>query len=152
MWQKLEEQNPEFFKAYHQRLKVKEQISLYNFLVSEQYRVMERRKNGSVALRQVPLSQPTGTTGAPTVGDLAVAALLRLCCCQCPLLTLMNRAGGSGDDGSHDGHGHFVDQRCVACGVHSVWCARRIVGVCVLTLRSREQVLECRRHRRDRPI
>ena len=35
VWQKLEEQNPEFFKAYHTRLRVKDQIILFNHLLDQ---------------------------------------------------------------------------------------------------------------------
>eukprot|EP01080_Neovahlkampfia_damariscottae_P005492 gene5492-9309_t len=35
VWNKLEEQNPDFFKAYGIRLKVREQITEFNFLVSQ---------------------------------------------------------------------------------------------------------------------
>lgn len=40
VWQKLEEENREFFKAYHLRLKVKEQITLFNQLLERQVELM----------------------------------------------------------------------------------------------------------------
>lgn len=45
VWQKLEEQNPEFFKAYNIRLKVKEQITNFNFLISQQAHLMQKKMN-----------------------------------------------------------------------------------------------------------
>ena len=40
MWQKLEEQNPEFFKAYYTRLKVKDQMELFNTLLEYQAQLL----------------------------------------------------------------------------------------------------------------
>lgn len=42
MWLKLEEQNPDFFKAYHVRLRIKEQITAFNYLVSQQAQLMQK--------------------------------------------------------------------------------------------------------------
>ena len=39
VWQKLEEQNPDFFKAYVTRLKLKDQINLFNHLLEQQIQV-----------------------------------------------------------------------------------------------------------------
>lgn len=39
--QKLEEENAEFFKAYYIRLKLKNQIVLYNHLLEQQYHLMK---------------------------------------------------------------------------------------------------------------
>lgn len=38
VWQKLEEQNPNFFKLYYVRLKLKEQIVMFNYLLEQQVR------------------------------------------------------------------------------------------------------------------
>jgi uncharacterized protein (TIGR01589 family) len=38
VWQKLEEQNSEFFKLYYIRLKLKEQIVMFNYLLEQQVR------------------------------------------------------------------------------------------------------------------
>ena len=35
MWEKLQDQNPDFFRAYCTRLRVKEQIREFNTLVSQ---------------------------------------------------------------------------------------------------------------------
>lgn len=40
--QKLEEQNPDFFRAYYTRLKLKDQIVLFNHLLLQQVNVMQR--------------------------------------------------------------------------------------------------------------
>ena len=42
VWQKLEEQNQEFFRAYYTRLKLKDQIVLFNHLLDEQVKMFER--------------------------------------------------------------------------------------------------------------
>jgi hypothetical protein len=42
VWQKLEEQNPEFFKAYYTRLKLKKQILLFNHLLEQQVQLMQK--------------------------------------------------------------------------------------------------------------
>lgn len=42
VWQKLEEQNQEFFKAYYTRLKLKDQIILFNHLLEEQVKMFHR--------------------------------------------------------------------------------------------------------------
>lgn len=42
VWQKLEEENREFFKAYHVRLMVKNQIVLFNKLLQQQADLMQK--------------------------------------------------------------------------------------------------------------
>jgi len=42
VWQRLEEQNPEFFRAYHIRLRIKEQITAFNFLASQQFQALQK--------------------------------------------------------------------------------------------------------------
>lgn len=42
VWQKLEEQNQEFFKGYHLRLMVKEQIMEFNKLLDRQAALMHQ--------------------------------------------------------------------------------------------------------------
>lgn len=41
VWQKLEEENSEFFRAYYIRLKLKKQINLFNHLLEHQYNLMK---------------------------------------------------------------------------------------------------------------
>lgn len=41
VWQKLEEENAEFFRAYYIRLKLKKQIILFNHLLEHQYHLMK---------------------------------------------------------------------------------------------------------------
>ncbi|KAI4355220.1 hypothetical protein L6164_004011 [Bauhinia variegata] len=41
VWQKLEEENPDFFRAYYIRLKLKKQILLFNHLLEHQYHMMK---------------------------------------------------------------------------------------------------------------
>ena len=42
VWQKLEEQNPEFFQAYYTRLKLKDQIVLFNHLLEQQVAMFQK--------------------------------------------------------------------------------------------------------------
>lgn len=42
VWQKLEEENREFFKAYYVRLMLKNQIMVFNRLLEDQYRLMSK--------------------------------------------------------------------------------------------------------------
>lgn len=42
VWQRLEEQNPEFFRGYHVRLRVKEQITAFNYLATQQYQALQK--------------------------------------------------------------------------------------------------------------
>ncbi|KAL5202479.1 hypothetical protein ABZP36_013431 [Zizania latifolia] len=51
VWQKLEEENSEFFRAYYIRLKLKKQINLFNQLLEHQYHLMK------FPVQQVPLAQ-----------------------------------------------------------------------------------------------
>jgi len=43
VWSKLESLNPEFFRSYNIRLKIKEQIAVFNFLVQQQQQLMQQR-------------------------------------------------------------------------------------------------------------
>ncbi|XP_047329838.1 uncharacterized protein LOC124933476 isoform X2 [Impatiens glandulifera] len=47
VWQKLEEENPEFFKAYHLRLLVKDQIVQFNMLLEKQAELMRQLSIGT---------------------------------------------------------------------------------------------------------
>ena len=66
VWQKLEEQNPQFFKAYQLRLQIKDQISQFNHLVSEQANAM--RYYHSLEQQQQAAAQPNqySQIGTPT--------------------------------------------------------------------------------------
>lgn len=46
VWQKLEEQNPDFFKAYYTRLKVKDQIELFNTMLEYHAQVLQKTRAG----------------------------------------------------------------------------------------------------------
>ena len=56
VWQKLEEQNPEFFKAYYTRLKLKKQIVLFNHLLEQQVQLMHK-------MRLIPPAAPPMQNG-----------------------------------------------------------------------------------------
>lgn len=49
VWQKLEEENREFFKAYHVRLMVKNQIMIFNKLLEQQVELMRKMPHAGVA-------------------------------------------------------------------------------------------------------
>ncbi|KAJ7514444.1 hypothetical protein O6H91_23G044400 [Diphasiastrum complanatum] len=51
VWQKLEEQNPDFFKAYYTRLKLKKHITMFNHLLEQQVQLMEK-------MRMLPTKTP----------------------------------------------------------------------------------------------
>ena len=44
VWQKLEEQNPEFFNAYKTRLKIQEQVQVFNQLLEQQMHIYQKYK------------------------------------------------------------------------------------------------------------
>jgi Plant protein 1589 of unknown function (A_thal_3526) len=46
VWQKLEEQNPDFFRAYYTRLKLKDQIVLFNHLLEQQVAMVQKMQRG----------------------------------------------------------------------------------------------------------
>lgn len=60
VWQKLEEQNPDFFRAYFTRLKLKDQINLFNHLLEQQVNVVQRMQRGWM--------QPPGMMVQPRAG------------------------------------------------------------------------------------
>ena len=45
VWQKLEEQNPEFYRAYHARLRLKDQIMVFNELIEWHYHALRAEPN-----------------------------------------------------------------------------------------------------------
>ncbi|CAA0829841.1 Plant protein 1589 of unknown function [Striga hermonthica] len=57
VWQKLEAENPEFFRAYHMRLVVKDQIIQFNQLLERQFELMHRVSQTGVA----SISMPNGS-------------------------------------------------------------------------------------------
>ncbi|KAK3218999.1 hypothetical protein Dsin_012969 [Dipteronia sinensis] len=64
IWQKLEEENADFFKAYYIRLKLKRQITMFNKLLEQQYLLME-----SHGPQKVPLaSMQNGSHQMPATG------------------------------------------------------------------------------------
>jgi uncharacterized protein (TIGR01589 family) len=42
VWQKLEEANPDFFLSYDVRLKLKDQVVAFNYLVEQQTRLLQK--------------------------------------------------------------------------------------------------------------
>ncbi|XP_019261342.1 PREDICTED: uncharacterized protein LOC109239252 isoform X2 [Nicotiana attenuata] len=68
VWQKLEEENPEFFRAYHLRLMLKDQIERFNVLLERQVDAMQMYPTGSIPMsngsqiRQIPQNTTCQTT------------------------------------------------------------------------------------------
>ncbi|KAL9648975.1 hypothetical protein ABK040_008355 [Willaertia magna] len=82
MWSKLEQQNPDFFKAYNIRLQIKDQITTFNQLVNDQAKLMQQQgvlvhntvssntnisPNNSVS--SVILNNNTPSTTSSTIGN-----------------------------------------------------------------------------------
>ncbi|CAN6335970.1 unnamed protein product [Urochloa humidicola] len=68
VWQKLEEENSEFFRAYYIRLKLKKQINLFNHLLEHQYNLMKYP-----VPQQVPFAPtPNGIHPMPAVNNMPV--------------------------------------------------------------------------------
>ncbi|MED6126515.1 hypothetical protein PIB30_079268 [Stylosanthes scabra] len=53
VWQKLEEENADFFRAYYIRLKLKKQILLFNHLLEHQYHLMKSSSPAKVPLAPI---------------------------------------------------------------------------------------------------
>ncbi|KAG1368735.1 hypothetical protein COCNU_14G012030 [Cocos nucifera] len=60
VWQKLEEENREFFKAYHVRLMLKNQIMVFNNLLEKQVELMHKVCSSGVA--PIPLSNGSNSS------------------------------------------------------------------------------------------
>lgn len=72
VWQKLEEQNPDFFMAYHVRVKLKEQVVLFNHLLEQQMQMIQKLQNSHMggSWQQKPgmgqpMSHPHMSNGFP---------------------------------------------------------------------------------------
>ena len=55
VWSKLEEQNPDFFLAYDVRVRLKDQIVAFNYLVEQQTRLLQK----------LTLALPSDQQGSP---------------------------------------------------------------------------------------
>lgn len=64
VWKKMEETNPEFFKAYHAQLRVKEQVTAFNMLVNQQ--IKEMAKLGMFHNGLIPQQDVSCLNGAPS--------------------------------------------------------------------------------------
>ncbi|XP_044956148.1 uncharacterized protein LOC123407144 isoform X3 [Hordeum vulgare subsp. vulgare] len=60
VWQKLEEENREFFKAYYVRLMLKNQITAFNKLLQDQFQLMN--KDYSSGIPSMPLTNGSNST------------------------------------------------------------------------------------------
>ncbi len=60
VWQKLEEQNPDFFKSYYVRLRLKEHIHLFNQLLEQQINALQRLRGGHTGFAIPPGVQYPG--------------------------------------------------------------------------------------------
>mmetsp|Transcript_25934 Transcript_25934/g.34022 ORF Transcript_25934/g.34022 Transcript_25934/m.34022 type:complete len:153 (+) Transcript_25934:213-671(+) len=64
VWQKLEEQNPDFFYAYNIRLRVKDQIVAFNYLVDQHIALLQ-----NVLTPSMPQLTPLDEATTPGVTD-----------------------------------------------------------------------------------
>ena len=62
MWQKLEEENREFFKAYYVRLMLMNQIVAFNKLLEKQYQIMSKDHPSGVS--SMPHAAPNGSNSS----------------------------------------------------------------------------------------
>ncbi|MQM18678.1 hypothetical protein Taro_051674 [Colocasia esculenta] len=79
VWQKLEEENAEFFRAYYIRLKLKKQILLFNNLLEHQYHLMKYPVPPKVAMAPMqngvhPIPANNLPMGYPILQQPALAA------------------------------------------------------------------------------
>lgn len=78
IWSKLEEQNPDFFKCYYTRLKLKAQIVMFNHLLEQQVQVIQKMQrgwqgnHGSSTASGIPLFCQTGGSGARMASNTGV--------------------------------------------------------------------------------
>lgn len=89
VWQKLEEQNPEFFKAYHTRLRVKDQIILFNHLLEQQGQLMQKLGWGWGGSRSSQMRMGPGPMGGGMMGGMQ----------QSGMYNQMGPEGGGGGGG-----------------------------------------------------
>ncbi|CAL9063464.1 unnamed protein product [Musa banksii] len=68
VWQKLEEENREFFKAYHIRLILKNQILLFNKLLEKQVELMQKECPPGVAILPIPNASHSPFSGTYKCG------------------------------------------------------------------------------------
>ncbi|KAJ0408041.1 hypothetical protein ATCC90586_003676 [Pythium insidiosum] len=69
VWQKLEEQNPSFFKAYGLQLQLKEQLVAFNYLVAQQKEMMAKQQGVSAAmLSPFPSSSSSAAAASSAAG------------------------------------------------------------------------------------
>mmetsp|Transcript_34970 Transcript_34970/g.77776 ORF Transcript_34970/g.77776 Transcript_34970/m.77776 type:complete len:540 (+) Transcript_34970:311-1930(+) len=65
VWQKLEEQNPDFFKAYYLRLKLKDQIVMFNYLLEQQVNMVQKLHMSWLQALPSLMACPPPPPGAP---------------------------------------------------------------------------------------
>ncbi|CAM8974516.1 unnamed protein product [Rhodiola kirilowii] len=79
VWQKLEEENADFFRAYYIRLKLKKQILLFNHLLEQQYHLMKYPVPPKVPLAPIqngihPMPVPSMPMGYPVMQQPPMSA------------------------------------------------------------------------------
>ena len=70
VWQKLEEQNKEFFQAYALRLQLRDQIALFNHLLEQQAQALQKGPGGAWARGRQPGPNAMGMHGSGLPGGL----------------------------------------------------------------------------------
>jgi hypothetical protein len=64
VWQQLVEHNREFFKAYDLRLRLKNQITVFNKLLEDQLQIMNKEFSSGIPSMSPP-DPPNGTSSNP---------------------------------------------------------------------------------------
>ena len=71
VWQKLEEQNPDFFFSYDVKLRLKDQIVAFNYLVEQQYRLLQKLTLAVPGQQAAARPRPRRTAAAPKTAACA---------------------------------------------------------------------------------
>ncbi|KAJ7525660.1 hypothetical protein O6H91_17G060800 [Diphasiastrum complanatum] len=118
VWQKLEEQNPDFFRAYYTRLKLKKQIMLFNELLEQQADLMQKMR----ILPKSPLhalandmhlsSMHQLSMGYPAQQQTSLTAAGHPVVPAPPTSSALLAGGASMQDGCHRTHGS-PDSNCL---------------------------------------
>ncbi|PPD80824.1 hypothetical protein GOBAR_DD22247 [Gossypium barbadense] len=74
VWQKLEEENADFFRAYYIRLKLKKQILLFNHLLERQYYCLQSAVNNLPMGYPVLQQPPIPAAGQPHLDSMGISS------------------------------------------------------------------------------
>ena len=72
VWQKLEQENQEFFNAYNLRLTLKEQIAEFNQLLERQVKMMHHADTAGVSYRPVSASHVSPSKSSFLISNILI--------------------------------------------------------------------------------